>query len=354
MLGVAPESIGAAAGLLPGDRVLRIGSIALEDDAALARAVRAASACERIDLDVARGEQRFSRVVEVRRWPREVLDGEVHDETIVSGGVRLRLLVTAPKNTPAPAIVIVQGVSTESIDFGADPAAPLFALVRAWNDRGFATVRIEKRGAGDSEGETGGFDDELADAREALIASSAHPAIDRERIVLFGHSVGGMIAPILAREGIARAIAVYGTSSLRWYACLEASARRQLALRGVAPDEIDRRLSDLRSLPWYYRSQAFHRELDAVDLEAAWRTVDRPLLVLHGEHDYVVSREEHERIAALVPGAELVELPGLDHLFTRHGDAAASLASYGAGALDTSIAEAVADFASLVFDRGRA
>jgi pimeloyl-ACP methyl ester carboxylesterase len=147
---------------------------------------------------------------------------------------------------------------------------------------------------------------------------------------------------------------VYGTSSLRWYACLEASARRQLALRGVTSEEIERRLADLRSLPWYYRSQAFHRELDAIDLEDAWRSVDRPVLVLHGEHDRVVSREEHARIAALVPGAKHTELPGLDHLFTRHTSVASSLASYGAGELDTSVAEAVADFGRLVFDRGRA
>jgi pimeloyl-ACP methyl ester carboxylesterase len=141
---------------------------------------------------------------------------------------------------------------------------------------------------------------------------------------------------------------------MRWYACLEASARRQLELRGVTAQEIDRRLAGLRELPWYYRSADFHRELDAIDLEAAWRSVDRPVLVMHGEHDAVVSREEHERIAELVPGAKLVALDGLDHLFTRHADARGSLEAYGAGAVDTSLAHAVADFARLVFDREQA
>jgi pimeloyl-ACP methyl ester carboxylesterase len=342
---VVPGSIAAEAALVPGDRVLRIGSIAIDDEAALAKAIRAIGGASEVELTIERAGERCSRVAPVTRWPSESIENaEVSYETLERGGVRLRLIVTSPSHDPAPAILIVQGIGAGSIDFGASPDEPLAAMIRAFSAHGLATVRIDKRGVGDSEGEIGGFTDELEDARAALIAGADHRAVDRERIAIFGHSVGGMIAPLLASEGIARAIAVYGTSSERWLAGLEASARRQLLLRGVAPEEVDRRLENARSLPWYLRSEAFHRELDAVDLRDAWSRVRVPVLALHGEHDWVVSREEHLDLAALVPGARFEELPGLDHLFTRHSDLAASLRAYGAGAVDPAIAQAVAEF----------
>ena len=56
---------------------------------------------------------------------------------------------------------------------------------------------------------------------------------------------------------------------------------------------------------------------------AAWSSVNVPVLALHGEFDWIMSRDDIETIAALVnqnaPGAaEFVELPAAGHTFEHY------------------------------------
>jgi len=56
---------------------------------------------------------------------------------------------------------------------------------------------------------------------------------------------------------------------------------------------------------------------EEADLPAAWPRLDRiavPTVVLIGEHDVPQLVQESRRVAAAVPGARLVELPGVAHL----------------------------------------
>lgn len=164
-------------------------------------------------------------------------------------------------------------------------------------------------------------------------------------LVVFGHSVGGIVATQLASPALA-GIVVYGTPVMRWLDCLIDSVERQLVLRGASREEIDAQQAAIRNLArtgeLNGRSAAYHEQLHALDLEAAWRAVDAPVLVLRGEHDWVVRADDGARIAALVRGgAEIVDLPGLDHLFGWHADREASLRDYGCGRADPSLAAAV-------------
>ncbi len=64
----------------------------------------------------------------------------------------------------------------------------------------------------------------------------------------------------------------------------------------------------------YGRPIAYYQQLQALNLQAAWAEVKVPVLALHGEFDWIMSRGDIETIAALVnqnvPGkAEFVELP---------------------------------------------
>ena len=54
-----------------------------------------------------------------------------------------------------------------------------------------------------------------------------------------------------------------------------------------------------------------------------------PLLALHGQYDWIMSRDDHERMVALVnqrvPGAaEFVELPSTGHTFEHYENAQAA------------------------------
>lgn len=315
--GVIPGSMADAAGVVPGDIVESLGGVRLDSLDALQDAARKAGACAIVKATVIHGGARFERSMLVQRRP---LETNVVYDCIDVGGIRLRTLITKPAKTPAPAVLFVQGLSRESIDFASANVAPFRELVQAWTREGFATMRVEKRGVGDSEGTAADFQTEVSDVQRALDALRAMDFVSTN-VFVFGHSVGGMIAPLLRSHA---GLMVYGTSSARWYDCIEASRDRQRALRKMskATGPVPR--------------TAYEDGIHAVDLADAWSKVDVPVLVLHGEHDWVVGEDEGRAIPA--KHVEFRTIPSLDHLLTAHDDVEKSLAAYGAGRLDGAIA----------------
>lgn len=372
--GVVAGSMAHAAGVLPGDLLLRVGSWPVRSPVELRAALRGAGALDFVEIVVSRGGAPVSLAARVERRPAERIAGaEVRYDEIVSRGARLRVIVTRPEGAvKSPAMLFIQGISCESIDHGGRPRAPLVRFIERWSEAGLVTMRLEKRGVGDSEGEgceREGFDGEVEDVKAALRALAGYAFVDARGIFVFGHSVGGMIAPLLAPLGVIRGSVVLGTSAARWLDCVEASTRRQLRLRGATADDsertarieraaIERAIQDPSANGVVGgRGGAFHRELQAKDLTRAWAEVNHPLLVLYGEHDWVVSEEEHAAITRIVNdrrpgGAEMQTLAGLDHLMTRHGSLDESLRSYGAGELDPAVAEVSSAFVRRVLAGG--
>ena len=338
---VVGGSMAEAAGIAAGDVIASVAGATVRSLVELAEALRRAGSGETTEVVWTRGGQRFASIVAVARCPIEAIDGHrVAYETLAVSGARLRSIVTSPVHgARSPAVLVLQGIACESIDHGADPDAPLAQLVRGFAAAGLVTMRVDRRGVGDSEGAPcveSDFETDVADHVAALDALLHDARVHPERVIVFGHSVGGMVAPLLARRPEVAGVIVYGTSPVKWLDCVAESARRQLALRGVEPGAIDRRVEKLRARlrddPPPGRSALYHRQLDALDLETAWRGVASPVLVIRGEHDWVVGRDEQARIAALSPGgAEVRDVSGLDHLMTRHASLERSVRDYGHG-----------------------
>ncbi len=240
---------------------------------------------------------------------RAMLDGVEYGE--LQRDVRLRTLV---RGASPLGVLYLQGIGLGSVE---DPS-PITDALYALPD--ITLMELERRGVGDSEGELPDFLTEVDDYRAAL----AELRRRCERVVLFGHSVGGMVAPLL---GAVDGIIVYGTSALRWRDCLEQSTRRQLALHRITDVEpVLARERERIERGEDERSPQFHAQLDAVDLAAAWRESRCPRLVLHGEHDWIVSLDEAR---AIDPAA--IELAELDHAMTAHDSLRSSVAALGRG-----------------------
>ena len=302
---VRERSMAAAAGVERGDVVTRIDGRAIRSAPELRKVL--ASLGDHTTIETTHGHA----TVAVHR--NECVHGTAYDQ-VFSGSLRLRTLMNRGER-PGTAIFL-QGISLSSIE----DATPVEALLLSI---GMTTMRFEKRGVGDSEGDVHDFVQEVEDFRAALDAATPP-------LILIGHSVGGMIAPLLYDERIAAIVAI-GTSSRHWLSCLDESARRQAKLAGVDPEEAVRGQRDVIASGHDERSRAFHEQLDAVDLRAAWSRVRCPVLVLHGEYDWVVSEEESRELVQLVPGARLERLDGLDHALTAHATLADSRAHFGRG-----------------------
>ena len=344
--GVIAGGMAERAGLVAGDRLVAIGALPVRDPCELGAALREAGAHGHAELHYVRRKRLHVRQVVTIPLVRE--PGVTYGELDV-GGTRLRTLVTHADD-PIACVFVIQGIACESIDHAAMPEAPLAGIVDAWTRAGLDTVRFDKRGVGDSEGgpcEHIDFETERGDTRAALAFAIAHARERGVPLVVFGHSVGGILAPFVGRE--AAAIVVFGAPVERWLACLRDSVRRQLELREAPADVIAEELGKLDELEQLGelngRSAAYHAQLDKLDVAAAWRTITAPVLVVRGEHDWVVRPDDQARIGELAAGgATIADLPHLDHLMGWHENRAASLADYGIGRFDPSIAITTADW----------
>ncbi len=113
---------------------------------------------------------------------------------------------------PFPTVFFIQGFGCYSVEMPEDhPYTQLFdALVRS----GITVVKTEKPAMGDSEGycdcTQNDLHYEIGAHKAGLHSLSNYNFIDSTQIFLWGHSLGGVIAPVLAQDYKPAGIAVYG------------------------------------------------------------------------------------------------------------------------------------------------
>lgn len=308
----------------------------------------------------------------------------LYDAISGAGGRRLRVIATHPEaagNARFPTIFFVGWLSCDSVE--APPGTRdgtqlmLQAVARL---PGFATVRLEKPGVGDSEGDCGrtDFTTELLAYRLAFKHLGKYAFVDPERIFVFGMSNGGGFAPLVAEGTAVKGYVVDGGWIKTWFEHMLELERRRLVLSGHAPAEINVLMKSVerlysaylleRRLPhdilsqqpqlravWdgtddqqYGRPVVYYQQLQDLDLVAAWSRVQVPVLALHGEYDWIMSRPDLELLAEIVnrnrPGsAEFIELPHTGHTF-EHYDSVQSAFAGEQLPFDESVARRVSEW----------
>src|SRR5262249_17255427 len=106
---------------------------------------------------------------------------------------------------------------------------------------GFATVRMDKAGVGDSQGDCAStdFTTELGGYRQAFRALRDYTFVDPDRIFLFGISNGGGFAPLVAEGAPVKGYVVDGGWIKTWYEHMLEIERRRLGLQGTGPAELN-------------------------------------------------------------------------------------------------------------------
>lgn len=355
---VRPESPAEQAGLKTGDVVTHVNGRAVDSPTFAAQFARRPPAGEKIVLTVARDGATRQLDVTLPEFPRETYANAdiVYTHVTDAKGQRLRLTVTKPKNAsgPVPALFIAGWLSENPLESPPTAQDEISRLFRALADTsGFALVRVDKPGSGDSDGDaaTGDFDTELAGYQLAFRELARFDFIDRERVFVFGLSNGAGFAPLVAQGAPVRGYIAMGGWAKTWFEHMLEIERRIATLQGKTPGEVNARQQgiaelytdylvhrrapadifaakpQLRAL-WtdptpdvqYGRPFTYYQQLQQLNLADAWSKVSVPTLVLHGEFDWIMSREDHELIATLVnknrPGAaEFAVLPKTGHGF---------------------------------------
>ncbi|WP_047150696.1 alpha/beta hydrolase family protein [Aneurinibacillus tyrosinisolvens] len=139
------------------------------------------------------------------------------ENVTVSGEFPLKGTITIPVNAEQryPAVLIIPGTGKNDRDGNSSLLRMnLYKdLAEFVANLGFVTLRYDKRGAGESGGvyEETGFWDFVEDAQACMRYLRSHPNVNPERVVLFGHSEGSLIAPAVnSRENTNGLVLVSG------------------------------------------------------------------------------------------------------------------------------------------------
>jgi pimeloyl-ACP methyl ester carboxylesterase len=281
-------------------------------------------------------------------------------------GVRLQNIITKPANVRGrlPAIQFVQWLSCDSVGISTNASDGWSGMLRQIVRESNALVwRTEKRGIGGSEGtcDTMDYDTELADHRDAFAALKRRPDVDPRRIVIFGGSIGGTYAPLIAADQEIAGVITWGAGATTWAERMLKFERNALELGGVDPTQLagemtarfqflDRylikgetpaqiaaadaslgavwtRIVGTSPTGHYERPFAFHQQAQRADWAGAWSRVRAPVLAVYGEYDWFESRDAASLIARIVnatsPGrGTFVEIPAMNHHFSEFRNAA--------------------------------
>ena len=137
------------------------------------------------------------------------------DIRIPANGFSLAGTVSKPANATGklPAVILVGGSDPTDRDenvFG----IPIFGQIAdALADAGFLVLRYDKRGVGQSGGRTEAarLEHFAEDARAAVKAMSDRKDVDRKRLAIVGHSEGGWIALMAAKDNRVAAVGLVAT-----------------------------------------------------------------------------------------------------------------------------------------------
>ncbi len=203
-----------------------------------------------LTIDLVRDGVRHEQRVTLREMPREKREGyDVVYGSVISNGARLRTIITRPSAAGRqPAVMLLQGGHTcFAIDTPVGQPAVFTWIASDLTRHGYVTLRVERPGCGDSEGgplRDVGFDRELDGYKQALLALTRSDFVDAGNVLLFGHSMGGMFAPLIALELPVKGIAVYGSGAATWFEAVFEQRRRLASLDGTKPNKINREILD--------------------------------------------------------------------------------------------------------------
>jgi pimeloyl-ACP methyl ester carboxylesterase len=308
----------------------------------------------------------------------------VYDSVRGQSGDRYRIIVVRPESSGRVATIFLTGWlscnSVESPPSAEDSISLIFKRIARLPN--FAFVRLDKPGSGDSEGDCSktDFNAELAAYRAAFARMRTYDFVDQSKIFIIGSSNGAGWAPLVSGDVPIAGYLVFGAWEKTWYEHMMEIERRRFALLGKpagevndlmrlvarfyteylidgqAPRAIIGREPQMRTI-WpgeddlehlYDRPVSYYQQLQALNLAQAWSRVGVPTLVLRGEFDWIMSRDDSETIVRLVnqrsPGlARFEELPHAGHALDRHQTLQAAFGSM-ALPFDTKTADKIAEW----------
>jgi uncharacterized protein len=288
-----------------------------------------------------------------------IVDASAGETQIRVGKLDAVLTTPADVEHPPVALLIAGSGSTDHDGNGpqAKPAT-LKKLAEQLAERKIATLRYDKRGAGGWKPEFGRpedfrFKDYVDDA--ASLVNYLRESGKFARVIVIGHSEGGLVAILAARQAPIDRMVLLATAARRQGDLLKA----QLERRQIPPDVLEPILKAIDNImngqivdppprglsiaPSMQPSLASAFTIDPID---PLKSIDKPILIVGGGRDLQVARLDFAALSAASPLAKTLWVPDMNHVLIDVTDDADNMAAYNQPdrALDTTMVDALAAF----------
>jgi uncharacterized protein len=281
------------------------------------------------------------------------------EETKLRIGAIDAVLTTPAQATRPPAALLIAGSGPTDRDGNGPQNKP--AMLKKLSDalvaRRVATLRYDKRGANGWKPQFGRIEDfrfkDFVDDAAALVAY-LRDGEKFSRVVVIGHSEGGLVAILAARRAPIDSLVLVATTARRQGDLLKEQLARQVPpdlLKPIADGidaimagrTVDPLLPGLNTPPALQPSLASAFTEDPIP---PLRQVAQPILIAAGGRDRQVSRQDFDALTAAAPKAETLWLPEMNHMLNDVRDEADDLAAYNQPerALNAKLVEAIAAF----------
>lgn len=355
---------GAELNLKEGDILLELDALAVTDLASLQNIIKEKVEGNSLTVVIYRDNKKISLTGIYKGRPFETHENSevIYDAQHYKDGL-LRVIINKPFiNEKMPALLFIPGYTCSTID-NLSSNHPYKRIIDAFVNAGYVTLRIEKSGIGDSkktpECESCDLLDEVENFEAGLLKLKSLPYVDTTKIIIFGHSMGGIVAPAITANHNVAGVIVYGTSAKSWFEYIIEMHRVQNHLAGMDPIEHEKSVRDQYDLnyrfyvkkesleeiaatpeadsilraTWEYdgkgrifsRNAEYWRQIQDYPHLENWKNTTANVLVQYGESDFqAFSKYDHEQIVNTVnyyhPGnATLMTYPLTDHYFAKSG-----------------------------------
>ncbi len=241
---------------------------------------------------------------------------------------------------PFPAVVLVHGSGQLDRDSTVSLNKPFRDLALGLASRGVAVLRYEKRTRQHSAKVAAVKaltvkDETIDDAVLAVARLRQTPKIDARRIVVLGHSLGGMLVPRIAAAdakisgfvvmaGAVRSLDQSLIDQTRYIAeadgkispseqmRIDEFVQVQATVRALKPE------AAVDAKPVFGAPASYWLDLRGYDPPSAAKAITAPMLILQGERDYQVTMDDFAKWKAALASksnATFKSYPALNHLF---------------------------------------
>ncbi|MFN8346170.1 MAG: alpha/beta fold hydrolase [Spirosomataceae bacterium] len=322
-------STAVEAGLRMNDILLKINEKEVNTPTEAIEEVRTLPLQSPIAFTVFRNGQEMVFKTAMKSYPLEQTD-DIHTtySQIQASDALLRAIINHPKKEGKfPAVVWVSGVSCYSLDTPFDTLVAQVKMARFLARNGFAVIRLDRPGLGDSKGKIPcremDFKTEARYYAESIRELKKWAYVDSTQIFLIGHSMGGVLGPLIAKEEKVKGIVAYGTIGKPFIEYLidsrRAQAEKLYQMGGAETDAFMRSITDLcgkflnekkslaqivKEKPDYQaisglfadRAPDYWYQLHDLNIARNWEEFKGYTLLLWGKHDFISHPDEHTTI----------------------------------------------------------